>query len=248
MKAIILAAGYATRLYPLTIDTPKPLLEVAKKAIIEYIIEHLELIDELTDIYVVTNNKFYETFKSWNDKVVYGKTIHVINDGTNTNEDRLGAVGDMHYVIEQEKIDDDTFIIGGDNLFEFNLKKMAEFSKQKNASVIAAYDMLDLEEVRNKFGVVVVDDDNKIIDFQEKPAEPKSTLAATACYLLSKEDLEELEKCIAENRKPDNLGDFIKYLSQKKPVYCMTFKEGWFDIGSHEHYKEAQTHFENKKQ
>ncbi len=231
MKVIILCAGYATRLYPLTIDKPKPLLSVGGKLIIDYILDKVKEID-VSDVFVVTNDKFYPLFKEWNNDV------KVINDKTISNDDRLGAIGDILYVIENEHIDDDVLVIAGDNLFEFSLQEMQNMFNEKG-TVVAFRDVGDKNLIANKLGTADLDSNNKIIEFLEKPSFPKSTLAATACYMFKKEDLIELKKCIEENKKPDNSGDFIKYLISKKDVYAFVFNEKWFDIGSHDQLKEA---------
>ncbi|PIN69863.1 hypothetical protein COV93_03810 [Candidatus Woesearchaeota archaeon CG11_big_fil_rev_8_21_14_0_20_43_8] len=246
IKAIILAAGYATRLYPLTLDKPKPLLPVAGKPIMEYILGKVSEVSDIDEVYVVTNNKFFSHFQKWSDGYDTRLDIKVINDGTMTNEDRLGAIGDIDYVITCEKIDDNVLVIGGDNLFEFDVCDMHKLFEEKNTSVVALIDLKSKDAVANKFGVVELDKNKKIIDFEEKPAKPKSSLAATACYLFCREDIKELRRCIEENNKPDNSGDFVRYLTSKKEVHGFVFTEGWFDIGSHDDYKEANAVYSKK--
>jgi glucose-1-phosphate thymidylyltransferase len=238
LKAIILAAGYAKRLWPLTLEQPKPLLMVGGKPMIEHITEKLEEIRAIDIIYVVTNNKFYSNFSEWAKMHKGDKRIEIINDGTAAEEDKLGAIGDIHYAVKQKNIDDNIFIIAGDNLFDFDIFKLVDRSEENNASAIGLYKLTTLEEAR-KFGVVAVDYYDKIVEFEEKPQNPKSTLIATACYFLLKEDLEELENCITEKKKPDNMGDFIRHLSQKKPVYGVIYEEGWIDIGSRDQLRQA---------
>ena len=244
MKAIILCAGYATRLYPLTLDKPKPLLDIAGKPMIEYIMDRIIDIDALDEIYVVTNNKFCKHFENWTENFNFPKKITIINDGTSTEDDRLGAIGDIHYVVANKKINEEVLIIAGDNLFEFDLKKLNSFFLQKNSSVIALYDVKDLELIRGKYGAVEINQENKVVDVEEKPMNPKTTLANTACYIFAKNDVIELEKCIQEHDKPDNLGDFVKYLSMKKDVFGLPFEEKWVDIGNKEQLAEARKHYE----
>jgi glucose-1-phosphate thymidylyltransferase len=246
MKVIILAAGYATRLYPLTLDRPKPLLEVAGKPLMEYILEKVSKINEIQDVYVVTNNKFHQHFTDWRNKYKTRLNIKVINDGTMTNEDRLGAIGDIDYVVQKQGINDDILVIGGDNLFQFDIGDCIKFMKQMKASVVGLYDMIDKAKVAKRFGVVDIDKSCRIIGFEEKPEQPKSSLMSTAIYLFTKDDVREIRRCIEENHRPDNSGDFVKYLSEKKPVYGFVFRGIWYDIGTKDLYDEANRVFAKK--
>ncbi len=246
MKALILAAGYATRLYPLTKETPKPLLPVGGIPMIEHILFRIVEVPEVDEVFIVTNDKFYSQFREWSGSYRSKKRIKVINDGTKSNEDRLGAIGDIDFVIKQQKVKDDLLVIAGDNLFEFSLVHLNNFFKERGTSVIAACDLLEKSRLAKKFGVVETDKNMKIVGFEEKPAEPKTTLAATACYIFTKDDVVELERCIAEHHKPDNLGDFIKWLSERKHVHGFIFSERWFDIGSHDQYEEVNRLFRKK--
>lgn len=239
MKAIILAAGYATRLYPLTLSQPKSLLKVGKKRMVEHIISKIEYLKEVDQVYIVSNQKFYDDFFVWSQHYKSRKPIKVINDNTTSNQDRLGAVGDINFVIQEEKIDDDILVIAGDNLFDFSLVDFYNFYKEKNSCVVAVYDIKDKEKAASKLGVVQIDENSKIIDFEEKPQEPKTSLISTACYIFKKEDIDLLTKCLDESVALDNLGDFITWLITKKDIYGFVFKERWFDIGSHEQLQEV---------
>ena len=245
MKALILCAGYAVRLYPLTINTPKPLLKIAGKSMIEHILYRVGEVSHIDDVYIVTNNKFYNNFVKWSKNYKSNKNIEIINDNTNSNEGRLGAIGDMHFVINKKNIKDDLLVIAGDNLFEFSLLHMNKLFEEKKKSVIGLYDIKDEEKVAKKLGVAIIDDSSKIIDFEEKPEKPKSTLAATCCYMLTKKSVGLFEECLRQN-KPDNAGDFIRWLSNREHVYGFVFTERWFDIGSHEQLKEADLAWRNK--
>ena len=245
MKALILAAGYATRLYPLTLNQPKPLLPVGGKPIIEYIINKLEELDSLDTIYIITNNKFYNHFQEWKNNFQSKTPIKIINDQTLTNEDRLGAVGDMAFAIKAENIDDDLFVIAGDNLFEFSLKGIQDMAKEKNTSIVAGRKSKK-ELIAGKYGNIILDQNNKITDFEEKPENPKSDIASTALYLFNKESLKLLDQCIEEKGKPDNSGDFIKYLSEKTDVHSHILEQGWFDIGDKEQLKAADEEYTMK--
>ncbi len=243
MKALILAAGYAKRLWPMTKNKPKPLLEVKGKPIVEHIIKHFREIPEIDEIIIVTNNKVSLAFAQWVETVDWGLPIKLVNDLTETPEDRLGAVGDMKYAINELKVHDDLLVIAGDNLFEYKLKDFYDTFRKKKSTVVACLDLKDKNEVKEKFGVVELDKSNKIIGFEEKPVEPKSTLAATACYIFTKEDLGEIDRYIEAGNAPDNAGDFIKWLSNHKPVYAFVFTEKWFDIGSFENLGRAREQF-----
>ncbi|MBW3004453.1 nucleotidyltransferase family protein [Candidatus Woesearchaeota archaeon] len=230
MKAIVLAAGYATRLYPLTKDKAKPLLPVGNKLMIDWIIDKIKEVPAIDEIIIVTNARFYEDFKKWAE----GKEkIKILNDDTTSNEDRLGVVDDIIFAIEKENIAEDLMIVGGDNLFEFDLNELVKLSKEKNASVIAAFDVKKIEEAR-KLGNVIADDAGKIIDIEEKPQNPKSTLAATLCYFIRAEDIPD-----AISQKNTIGVPLPKLLMKTKPVYAVVYTEPWYDIGSHEQYEEV---------
>ncbi|MEK6809929.1 MAG: nucleotidyltransferase family protein [Nanoarchaeota archaeon] len=242
IKVLVLAAGYATRLYPLTENTPKPLLKVGEKTIINHILFKLEEIKEVKEVYVVTNDKFYSTFLKWGKASTFPFKLKILNDSTLSNEDRLGAVGDINFVIEQEKINDDLLVIAGDNLFGFSLSRFVEFFQNKNSSVVAFRDLKDRNKVKDKYGVGIVQG-SRIIDFEEKPAEPKSSLASTACYLFKRNDLAYI-KNMMNLKKVDALGHLIKYLAEKSEAHAFVFEEHWFDVGSFESLEEARKVYE----
>ncbi len=241
MKALILAAGYATRLYPLTEHRPKPLLEVAGKPIVEHIINKIESIQEISEILIITNHRFHDHFSIWLNHYQSPKKIKLINDGTFSNDDRLGAVGDINFVLKEEDIDEDLLVIAGDNLFGFLLQDFVDAFNNHGSSVLAFYDMKDIEKVRKRFGVGLLQE-NEVVDFEEKPAEPRSTLAATACYLFSKCDLQLVEELV-EKGGADAPGDLVKWLVQRSKVNGFVFDEHWFDIGSFESLKEAEEEY-----
>ncbi len=245
MKALILAAGYATRLYPLTENTPKPLLEVGDKAILGHILEKLESIKEVADVFVVTNHRFYEDFRIWLNHHAGTKKIKLIDDGTLSNDDRLGAIGDINYVLEEEDINDDLLVIAGDNLFGFTLSDLVCFFQKKNSSVLAFYDQKDKEKVKRKYGVGVLAE-TKVVHFEEKPWEPKSSLAATACYLFKKDDLKHIKNLI-ELGKSDAPGNIIKSLVEESEVHGFVFDEHWFDVGSLDSLQEARDTYQQSK-
>ena len=246
MKCILLCGGYGTRLYPLTLDRSKPLLPIANKPMIEHILEKIEKVGDIDEVLIVTNNKFFNNFRNWKRKFSFSKPIKIINDYTNTNEDRLGAVGDIYFVIKKENVEDDVFIVGGDNLFKFDLRKLVDFFKEKNSPVIALYDVKDKSIAAGRYGVVELDENNKIKNLEEKPKEPKTSLVSTACYILPEESIQDLKEFISQKEKSDNLGDFFNWLITKKNLYGLVYKEKWFDIGTRDQLKEADIEWSKK--
>ncbi len=244
MDAIILAAGYATRLYPLTQNTPKPLLNVAGKPIIEHIIKNLEQINSLNKIYIVTNDKFERHFKKWLNNFDAEKPIEVINDGTKSNEDRLGALGDIHHTISTKKLSNDIIVIAGDNLFELNLVHVVNFFRKRKSNVIVLHDVNDIELAKH-YGVVEIND-NIVVNFEEKPIAPKSTLASTGIYLFPKKTIELIKKYIAQGNNPDKTGNFIEWLHKRDIVYSYITDKKWYDIGSIEQLEKADKHYKQK--
>tara|TARA_Y100000310_G_scaffold345402_1_gene464508 strand:+ start:17094 stop:17822 length:729 start_codon:yes stop_codon:yes gene_type:complete len=238
MKALILCAGYATRLYPITENQAKPLLKVANKTILDHIIEKIQTLPEIDEILIVTNNRFFQDFVTHLKKGKYYKPITVINDHTLNNEDRLGAVGDLQYVLNKKQIDDDLIVIAGDNLFGFDIKNFLQFFKEKKTTVNAFHDLKDLNLVKGKYGVGIMNS-TQVSDFEEKPMKPKSTFASTACYIFTKDDLNKVNTFI-KTGKADNPGDLIKYLTKESEIHGYVFEEHWLDIGSFESLKEAE--------
>ena len=234
-------------MYPLTENQPKPLLKVAGIPIVEHILKKLEKLDTINEIIIVTNNKFYGHFMVWLNDYSCSKNVKVINDGTISNEGRLGAVGDINYILKNQEINDDLLVIAGDNLFEFSLTELNKIKHEKNASVMAVMDLKDPAKIANKYGNIVTNEHNKIVDFEEKPTEPKSSLAASATYLFSKEALEEIEICLKENPNLDAPGNLIKHLITKQPVYSYIIEGRWFDIGSFDQLEEADEIYSKKE-
>ncbi len=241
--AIVLAAGYATRLHPLTEDTPKPLLKVAGNPIMEHIIHKFENLN-VNKIYIVTNDKFYQNFVDWLHNFDAKTPIEVVNDGTKSNEDRLGAMGDIHFVIKNKDIKEDMVVIAGDNLFELSLQEVANIFNKRKKNLIVLHDVKDKELARH-YGVVEVKD-NVIIDFEEKPVSPKSTLVSTGIYMFPKKTIGLIEKYISQGNNPDKAGDFIKWLHKREKVYAYITDKKWYDVGSLEQFEEANRHFKAK--
>lgn len=244
MEAIILAAGYSTRLYPLTENIPKSLLSIAGKPIIEHIIKKLEHIDSLSKIYIVTNDKFEQHFKKWLGNYDSEKQLEVVNDGTKSNEERLGALGDINFVIETKDVENDLIVVAGDNLFELQLTDVLNFFKKRKSNVIVLYDVKDFGLARH-YGIVEVDKD-VVVDFQEKPVSPKSTLASTGIYLFPKKTIPLIKKYIAQGNNPDKTGSFIEWLHKRNRVYSYVTAEKWYDIGTLEQLQRADKYYREK--
>ena len=242
MKCLILAAGYATRLYPLTKDTPKPLLEVAGKSIFERLLDKISLIDTIDHVYVVTNSRFVGAFEEWVGQYTYTKPLTVIDDGTTSNDNRLGAIGDIQYVIDQVDLSDDLMVLAGDNLFDFELTKFEQFFQEKDADVITAYEVTDIDLAR-RVGIVEIEPSAQILSFEEKPQEPKSKWGVPALYIYKQETLPAIRQYLQEGNNPDAPGHFIPWLIKHKPVFAFQFEGQWHDIGTIESYHEAQLVF-----
>jgi glucose-1-phosphate thymidylyltransferase len=241
LKAVILAAGYGTRLGELTENLPKPLLPIADRPLVEHIIDKIKEIDEINEIIIVSNHKFISNFEEWRDN--FDKNIKILDDGSTNNENRLGAIKDMIFALEDTA--EDVLVIAGDNLIEFNMEEFYDFFKEKDTHVITAYDLEDKEKVKEKYGVVVLDDKSKAIDFQEKPKEPKSALRCICCYIFKKGIIDLLNEYITDNN-PDATGFFIEWLIKKTDVYVYSFKEQVCDIGNIESYKKAIETYKNR--
>ena len=242
LKAIIPAAGYATRLYPLTKNKPKPLLPIAGRPIIEYILDKIEEIGAVDQIFVVTNDKFYEHFVAWEKSLNYEMPITVINDGTTSNETRLGAIGDKLFVIERENISDDLLDISGDNLFDFSLRDMYSAFKKNKKTLIALYDVKDIE-IAKRMGIAKIDKDNGVVNFVEKPEIPPSTLTSIGVYLYPREVVRLFKVYIEEGNSPDAPGYFLEWLHKREEVYGYTFQGTWCDIGDIGCYQKANQEF-----
>jgi glucose-1-phosphate thymidylyltransferase len=240
MKVIILCAGYATRLYPLTENMPKPLLPVGPKPILEWILERVEKIQGVEAVYLVSNEKFAGHFESWSKTAKYPWPIEVVNDQTTSNETRLGAIGDLAYVIQTKKIDPcDLLVIAGDNLFDFDLGLFVDFGNRKRPhGVIAVYDVGD-KELAKRYGLVKTDADGKIVEFQEKPQEPATTLASSGIYWLPRETGSLLDRYITSGHNTDQPGHYMRWLAETSGLFAFSLKGIWLDIGDLASYRKA---------
>lgn len=230
MKALILAAGYATRLRPLTDTIAKPLLPVGGRPMADALLEKIRAVDAVDETHLVTNSRYAPAFRRWAE----GNGVVVHDDGTSSNDDRLGAIGDLRFTLEQAGIDDDLLVVAGDNLFDYGLTEFADFWRSKGiASAIAVHDVLTPELAR-LYGVVDVAGDGRVVGFVEKPEQPPSTLAATATYLYHREHVRLVERYLAEGNPPDQPGNLIAWLHTREPVYAWSGEGGWFDVGDAE--------------
>lgn len=249
MKVIVLAAGYATRLYPLTLTRPKPLLPVAGKPMIEHVLEKLAPIRGIDGIYVVTNAKFDGAFNDWAAlwrRAHPNPELAVVNDGTTDDANKLGAIGDIHFVLKTRNVGDDLIVVAGDNLFSEPLGAFGEFCRRRNAPVLALYDVGDLDQIR-KYNAISVDGDGRITFFEEKPQNPTSTLTGIALYFYPKHTLPWIHRYIAEGNNPDQPGRLIQWLYPRVPVYTWRVPGLWFDIGSKESLEEADRIFSRRQ-
>ena len=239
MKAIILAAGFATRLYPITENKAKPLLEINNKPIINYIVDKIREISS-EEIIIVTNNKFYGDFIQWKEKNNYSN-LTILNDRVCNPEERLGAIGDLLFVIDKNKINEDLFLISGDNLFRYSLKGAYDIFKKERKDLSIFNDLMDIKEAA-RMGVALIKD-NLVIDFEEKPKNPKSTLCSTSTYFFRKETIPLMKEFLKEPGNKDQPGLFLEYLYKRAPVYAYVSNEKWIDVGTIESLKRAQFEF-----
>lgn len=234
MKCIIVAAGYATRLYPLTESFPKPLLQVKNKPIIDWLIDDVDRLQVIDEFIVVTNHKFYDSFKKWSKKKK--QNITLIDDFTTSNDDRLGAVKDIELAINSLNIKDDILVMAGDNLLDFSLCRFIEYCLNKKASSVMAYIENDITKLQ-RTGVLEIDKDNKIVDMEEKPQKPKSNLACPPFYYFVKEDVSLIQKGLESGCKKDAPGDFLCWFIKQVNVYVFKMPGSRYDIGNLESYE-----------
>ncbi|MFH1459255.1 MAG: nucleotidyltransferase family protein [Candidatus Omnitrophota bacterium] len=231
MKVLILAAGYATRMYPLTKHWPKPLLLVKEKPIISHIVDNIKCLKGLNEIIVISNDKFYQHFVDWAKQININTKISILNDLSTSEDNRLGAIGDIYFALENCVINDDLLIIGGDNLFSFDLKDFVKFSQEKkDGCSIGLYDIKDYSMVKN-YGVVTINPLSKVIDFKEKPRKSASTLISMCIYYFSRKSFKYIKEYVMHKDSLDTSGDYIKWLAKKNIVWGVELKGTWYDIG-----------------
>jgi glucose-1-phosphate thymidylyltransferase len=245
MKCIMVCAGYATRLYPLTENQPKALLHVKGKPIVEYLVDKVNLVKDIDSLYIISNNKFYMKFAWWLSSKKFPKSIELVDTGSVTPEDQLGPINDCLIAIEQFNIKEDILILYGDNIFSLDINKFIDFFKEKKSTCLACY-KLDNPADTKKFGIITIDENNKIIKTEEKPDKSDSNLAVTGIYIIKKEDIPKLmafHKKSEEEKKLNpgwGLTYFIKDLYEKQDVYAFPFSGEWIDIGSKNDYEKIK--------
>ena len=240
MKCMILAAGYATRLYPLTENFPKPLLEVAGKPILDWLIDDIDTLGAVDEYVVISNHKFASHFEKWAESKK--QKITVVDDGTSTNETRLGAVCDLLFAMEKLAIDDDLLVVAADNILMFSFSEFVDFAKSKDTSCIMCHEQPCIERLQ-RTGVVVLDKDNKVLNMEEKPQVPKSNWAVPPFYVYLKKDLDLVRHSVENGCGKDAPGNLAHYMVENTVIHAWPMSGGRFDIGSLDSYEEAKQIF-----
>lgn len=246
MKAIVLAAGYAMRLYPLTKDRPKALLEIGGRHMLDYLMDEIESVPEIDEAILVTNSRFYRQFADWAaGRRNPGLSVRVLDDKTDTNEDRLGAIGDMLFALNEAGIDDNVLVAAADNLFTFRLNDFVESFRKSGKDTLLAKAMGETEE-RKRFAIATLDADGRVTGLVEKPENPPTDIAVYALYLYRRDTLPLVRQYLAEGNNPDAPGHFPEWLYKRRDVRAYLFEGECVDIGTPEAYAAARAEYENK--
>jgi glucose-1-phosphate thymidylyltransferase len=245
MKNIVIAAGYATRLGELTKNFPKPLLKIGKSTILGRMLDDIDKIDDIDEHIIVTNHKFAHIFEQWAKETCYKKPITIVDDGTESNETRLGAVCDLLFAMDKLNINDDMLVVAADNLLFFSFKEFVDFANEKGTSCIMCHEQKSIEKLQ-RTGVVVIDNNMKVLNMEEKPMEPKSNWAVPPFYIYKKKDLGLIQHCIENGCGKDAPGNLAHYLVDNTDMYAWIMTAGRFDIGSLDTYYEAVEKFGNE--
>lgn len=238
MKNIVIAAGYATRLGELTKNFPKPLLKIGNSTILGRMLDDIDKIEDIDEHIIITNHKFAQIFEDWAKEQKYTKKITIVDDGTSTNDTRLGAVCDLLFAMDKLKIDDDMLVVAADNLLFFSFKEFVDFAKEKGTSCIMCHEQPSVEKLQ-RTGVIVVDDNMKVLNMEEKPQEPKSHWAVPPFYVYLKKDLELVKHSVENGCGKDAPGNLAHYMVEKTKMHAWPMSAGRFDIGSLDTYYEA---------
>ena len=238
MKNIVIAAGYATRLGELTKNFPKPLLKIGENTILGRMLDDIDKIPEIDEHIIITNHKFAGIFEEWALKQSYTKPVTIVDDGTETNDTRLGAVCDLLFAMDKLKIDDDMLVVAADNILFFSFQEFVDFAKAKGTSCIMCHEQPSIEKLQ-RTGVIVLDDNDKVLNMEEKPQEPKSHWAVPPFYIYLKKDLDKVRHSVENGCGKDAPGNLAHYMVEQVDMHAWKMTAGRFDIGSLDTYKEA---------
>lgn len=238
MKNIVIAAGYATRLGELTKNFPKPLLKIGENTILGRMLDDIDKIPEIDEHIIITNHKFAGIFEEWASGQKYTKPVTILDDGTETNDTRLGAVCDLLFAMDKLKIDDDMLVVAADNILFFSFQEFVDFAKAKGTSCIMCHEQPSIEKLQ-RTGVIVLDDNDKVLNMEEKPQEPKSHWAVPPFYIYLKKDLEKVRHSVENGCGKDAPGNLAHYMVEQVEMHAWKMTAGRFDIGSLDTYKEA---------
>ena len=247
MVVIILAAGYATRLYPLTKDKPKALLDIGSRPLVDHLIDKISSLKDIKKIILVTNHRFTGQFESWASRQEKKGDIHVLDDRTTSNENRLGAIGDLQFSIDQYQVQDDIIVLASDNLFDGDLKDFVLFANsKKDSGCIGVHDLKDPSIGAKRYGMIRTDAESRILSIDEKPEHPQSSLASMGIYFFPQSSLKFIKEYLASGAKQDAPGFYATWLLAKMQMYAFSFPGRWYDIGSVEQLEEARTSYSLK--
>jgi glucose-1-phosphate thymidylyltransferase len=250
LYAIILAAGYATRLYPLTLNQPKVLLKIGKGTIIDHIVDEIDTIGDITHTVVISNDKFYDNFSMWKaERAAHkGKSnseLVILNDGTNTEETRLGAIGDIVFAINTLNIHDDIMVIAGDNFFTYDLASVYDFYMREKTDIVLVKKFADKSALKS-MGVAIVAQDGQVLEFEEKPQNPGSDLGVFATYIYRKDTLPLFHQYVADGNPKDAPGNFPAWLCKRRRILAYAFDGECYDVGTPQAYKELSERYKKE--
>ena len=242
MKSIVIAAGYATRLGELTRNFPKPLLKIGSSTILDRMLADIDQIPDIDEHIIITNHKFAQIFEDWKAASQFSKPITIIDDGTSTNDTRLGAVCDLLFALDRLSIDDDLLVVAADNILFFSFQEFVDFAKAKQTSCIMCHEQPELAKLQ-RTGVVVLDDNDKVLNMEEKPQEPKSHWAVPPFYIYLQKDLDLIRHSVENGCGKDAPGNLAHYMVDHTDIHAWHMSAGRFDIGSLDTYREACERF-----
>lgn len=238
MKTIVIAAGYATRLGELTKNFPKPLLKIGEKTILGRLLDDIDPIADIDEHIIITNHRFAPIFEQWAKEQKYSKPIRIVDDGTSTNETRLGAVGDLLFAMKELSLNDDLLVVAADNLLFFHFQSFVNFAKEKETSCIMYHEQPSIEKLQ-RTGVVVLDENNRVLEMAEKPQKPKTNHAVPPFYIYLRKDFGLIRHCLENGCGNDAPGNLAHYLVEHTVMHAWPMDGGRFDIGSLDTYYEA---------